>query len=193
MEFLLSGIPALLLGLPQGVGLYRLLGGLVGGAGSVPVSILLAAVPVFLLLIFVCSAVLARRVLGRSCMRMLEASDTSDSAVSPRRSHLGGLIRRRKTFASAALAFGRMRPHYIPLCLVTAIIFLAVFGTLSLSGQEAVASDEIPYRLYFQNGVDSDTLESDYLETLGRYPAVRELSYAVSDTAEGLGAHLKLT
>ena len=193
VEFLLSGIPALLSGLPLGVGLYRLLGGLAGGTGSIPLSVLLSAIPVFLVLILLCSAVLAKRVLGRSCMRMLEASDTSDSTVSPRRSHLGGLTRRRKTFASAVLAFGRMRPHYISLCLVTAVISSAVFGTLSLSGQQTGTSDGSPYRLYFPNGVTSDILESDYLEALGQYSAVKELSYAVGNTAEALGTHLKLT
>ncbi len=193
VEFLLSGIPALLFGLPLGVGLYRLMGGLVGGAGSIPLSVLLSAIPVFLILILLCSTVLAKRVLGRSCMRMLEASDTSDQTVSPRRSHLGGLTCRRKTFSSAVLAFWRMRPHYISLCLVTAVISSAVFGTLSLSGQQTGASDGSPYRLYFPNGVTSDILELDYLETLSQYAAVKELSYAVGNSSEELGTHLKLT
>ncbi len=188
VEFLLSGIPALALGLPLGFGLYRL----IGGTEGFPSDVLWLSVPCFLLLILLCASVLARRILGRSCMRMLNASDTSDSTVSPRRSHPGGLYNRRGTLASAGLAFLRMRRHYISLALVAALVSATVFGSLSHGGL-VPAADQAPYQLYFANGTTAEGLELNYLQALQDYPAVQSFSYAVTNSAEGLGTHLRLT
>ncbi len=188
VEFLLAGIPALLLGIPLGLGLYRLW----GGAGGFSAKLLWLTVPCFLLLILLCASVLAKGILGRTCMSLLDAADMSDRVVSPRRSDPGGLTRRRGLFASAWLAFLRMRRHYISLALAAALVSAAVFGTLSYGGGTAPA-DSWSYRLYFPDGVTYETLNRDFLEMLEGNPSVESCFYGITGSAEGLGLHLKLT
>lgn len=188
VEFLLAGIPALSLGIPLGAGLYRLW----GGEDNLSAGMLRLTVLCFLLLILLCASVLAKGILGRSCMSLLNAADSSDRVVSPRRSDMGGLTRRRGSFASAWLAFLRMRRHYISLALSAALVSAAVFGTLSYSGG-AVADDPWSYRLYFPDGISREALQRDFLEALEEDPSVDSCFYGITGSAEGLGLHLKLT
>lgn len=189
LEFLLAGLPSVCLGIPLGLLLYRLVG---GEGGSTPGRVMLAALA-FLLLIRVTAAIMARRVLKRSCMSLLDASDTASLTVSPRRSHLGGLKGKRRAFASACLAFLRMRRHYVSMALVAATVAASAFGSLSLGGGTGQTADHPSHTFYFQNGISAEELRNDYLDPLDGHAAVREFSYAVTDTAEGLGTHLKLT
>lgn len=187
LEFLLAGIPALCIGVPSGLLLYRAVG---GSQGLTPWQLLLSAVG-FLLLILCSAALLSRRILKRPCMSLLNASDTSDLTVSPRRSHLGGLNGKRGSAASALLAFLRMRRHYVSLVLVAAIVSASAFGSLSYKG--AKATDDVSHAFYFTNGITAEELQFSYLGELHNRAAVRELSYAVADTAESLGTHIRLT
>lgn len=187
LEFILAGIPALCLGTPSGLLLYRAVG---GSRGLTTGQILLSAVG-FLLLILCSAAILSRRVLKRPCMSLLNASDTSDLTISPRRSRLGGLNGKRGSAASALLAFTRMRPHYVSLVLVAAIVSASAFGSLSYGGK--TASIDASHTFYFQNGLTAEDLQFTYLDELNGRAAVRELSYAVTDIAESLGTHIKLT
>ncbi len=187
-EFMLAGLTALLMGIPAGYGLYVLTNGVTGFPGKA----LWVIVPCFLLLILVCGAVLARRVLGRSCMQMLNSADTSEFTVSPRRSHLGGLAGPRRTVASAMLAVWRMRKHYVSLTVTVAILAALICGIL-YPVPAANDSQKAAYTLQFPNGVDSDTIEWNYVDPLNRYTAVSKLTYGITDTAEKLGTHLRLT
>ena len=189
LEFILAGLPALGVGVPLGYLVYRLAGGSKGATAGLT---LLSAVA-FLLLILVSAAILSGRVLKRPCMGLLNASDTSDLTVSPRRSRLGGLNGKRGSLGSALLAFVRMRRHFISLALVTAIVAASAFGSLSLGGGAGQTADSPSHTFYFQSGISAEELRNNYLEPLDGLAAVREFSYAVTDTAEGLGTHLKLT
>ena len=177
LEFLLAGIPALCLGTPSGLLLYRAVG---GSQGLTPWQILLSAVG-FLLLILCSAAFLSRRVLKRPCMSLLNASDTSDLTISPRRSHPGGLNGKRGSAASALLAFLRMRRHYVSLALVAAIVSASAFGSLSYKG--TTAADDASHTFYFTKGITAEDLQFSYLDELHGRAAVKELSYAVADTA----------
>ena len=188
LEFLLTGIPALLLGIPLGSGLFLLL----GGSNAFSMDQLWVTILCFLALLLLCASVLARKILGRSCVSLLNASDTSDRVIAPRRSHLGGLNGHRSLFASAWLVFWRMCRHYVPLALAAAIISASVFGTLSYCGDTATGK-EWSYHLYFPNGISYETLAREYLEPLESDPAVDDCFYALTSTAEGLGTHLQLT
>ena len=130
LEFILAGLPALGIGVPLGFLVYRL----AGGRGGMSVGLTCLSALAFLLLILVSAAFLSGRVLKRPCMGLLNASDTSDLTVSPRRSRLGGLNGKRGSLGSALLAFVRMRRHFISLALVTAIVAASAFGSLSLGG-----------------------------------------------------------
>ena len=187
LEFLLAGIPALCLGTPSGLLLYRAVG---GSQGLTPWQILLSAVG-FLLLILCSAAFLSRRVLKRPCMSLLNASDTSDLTISPRRSHPGGLNGKRGSAASALLAFLRMRRHYVSLALVAAIVSASAFGSLSYKG--TTAADDASHTFYFTKGITAEDLQFSYLDELHGRAAVKELSYAVAGTAESLGTHIRLT
>ena len=189
LEFILAGLPALGVGVPLGYLVYRLAGGSKGATAGLT---LLSAVA-FLLLILVSAAILSGRVLKRPCMGLLNASDTSDLTVSPRRSQLGGLNGKRGSWGSALLAFVRMRRHFISLALVTAIVAASAFGSLSLGGGAGQTANSPSHTFYFQSGISAEELRNNYLEPLDGHAAVREFSYAVTDTAEGLGTHLKLT
>lgn len=189
LEFLVAGIPAVCLGTPLGIAAYRL----IGGSGSLSLGRLCLAVLSFLILISVSASILARRMLKRSCMGLLNASDTADLTTSPRRSHLGGLKRKRGLLSSALLAFSRMRRHYVALALVAAIVSATAFGSLSLSGSVEQTASAPAHTLYFSQGITSEEMKYGYLENLDWHAAVRDLSYAVTDTAEELGIHLKLT
>ncbi len=188
VEFLLAGIPSLLLGIPIGPGLYRLW----GGAGNISADRLWLTIPCFLLLILLCASVLAKGILGRSCMSLLNAADTSDQVVSPRRSDQGGLTHRRGLLASAWLAFLRMRRHYISLAVAAALVAATVFGTLSYGGAPASA-DRWSYRLYFPNGITREALNRDFLEVLEGNPSVESCFFKITGSAEELGVHVKLT
>ncbi|MBQ9151956.1 MAG: hypothetical protein IJX72_06875, partial [Clostridia bacterium] len=190
-EFMLAGIAALLLGIPAAYGICVLTGGIT----IFPGQALWVIAPCFLLLILVCTAVLAQRVLGRTCMRMLNSADTSEFTASPRRSHLGGLSGTRGTVASAMLAVWRMRKHYISLILTVAILTALICGVLSPKDPVAPVgiSQRAAYTLQFPDGVDSDTMEWDYIDPLNQYAGVSELVYGIANTAEGLGTHLRLT
>ena len=188
LEFLLTGIPALLLGIPLGSGLFLLL----GGSNAFSMDQLWVTILCFLALLLLCASILARKVLGRSCVSLLNASDTSDRVIAPRRSHLGGLNGHRNLFASAWLVFWRMCRHYVPLALAAAIISASVFGTLSYCGNTTTGK-EWSYHLYFPNGISYETLAQEYLEPLESAPAVDDCFYALTSTAEGLGTHLQLT
>lgn len=182
-EFLLEGVAALAVGIPLG---YSLLPNRVGFS---PLGVLAVLVG-FLLLILLCATVLAHSILGRSCLRMLNAADTSDYTVSPRRSHLAGLTKKpRGTMASAALAVWRMRKHYISLALVIAIITALIFSMLSTEGQ-TVSIPAPALTMRFADGVDAETLDQNYLSYLHPSPAVSRLDYRVSGTAESLGTHV---
>ena len=189
LEFILAGLPALGVGVPLGFLVYRL----AGGRGGMSVSLTCLSALAFLLLILVSAAFLSGRVLKRPCMGLLNASDTSDLTVSPRRSRLGGLNGKRGSLGSALLAFVRMRRHFISLALVTAIVAASAFGSLSLGGSAGQNVHSPSHTFYFQSGISAEELRNDYLDPLDGYAAVREFSYAVTDTAEGLGTHLKLT
>ena len=190
LEFILAGLPAVGVGVPLGFLVYRLAGGTEGATAS----LICLAVIAFLLLILVSAAILSGRLLKRPCMGLLNASDTSDLTVSPRRSRLGGLNGKRGSLGSALLAFVRMRRHFISLALVTAIVAASAFGSLSLGGGAGQTANNSPsHTFYFQSGISAEELRNDYLEPLDGHAAVREFSYAVTDTAEGLGTHLKLT
>ena len=189
LEFILAGLPAVSAGIPLGFLAYRL----AGGSGGLSAGLIFVSALAFLLLILVSASFLSGRVLKRPCMGLLNASDTSDLTVSPRRSRLGGLKGRRGSLGSALLAFVRMRRHFISLALVTAIVAASAFGSLSLGGGAGQTADSPSHTFYFQSGVSAEDLRFNYLEPLDGHAAVREFSYAVTDTAEGLGTHLKLT
>ena len=181
LEFLLAGIPAICLGTPSGLLLYRAVG---GSQGLTPWQILLSAVG-FLLLILCSAAFLSRRVLKRPCMSLLNASDTSDLTISPRRSHPGGLNGKRGSAASALLAFLRMRRHYVSLALVAAIVSASAFGSLSYKGTTAAA--DASHTFYFTKGITAEDLQFSYLDELHGRAAVKELSYAVARHRRVLG------
>ena len=182
-EFLLEGLVALAVGIPLGYGL------LPNRVGFSLLGVLLILVG-FLLLILLCSTVLAHSILGRSCLRMLNAADTSDYTVSPRRSHTAGLTKKpRGAMASAALAVWRMRKHYLSLALVIAVIAALIFSMLSTEGQ-AVSVPSSAFRMRFAEGVDAQALDQNYLSYLHPSPAVSRLEYRVSGTAESLGTHV---
>lgn len=189
LEFILAGLPAVIAGIPLGLLAYRLS----GGSGGLSAGLTCLSALAFLLLILVSASFLSGRVLKRPCMGLLNASDTSDLTVSPRHSRLGGLKGRRGSLGSALLAFVRMRRHFISLALVTAIVAASAFGSLSLGGGTGQTVNSPSHTFYFQNGISAEDLRFDYLDPLDGYAAVREFSYAVTDTAEGLGTHLKLT
>ena len=188
VEFLLAGSLMLLPAIPAGYGLHCLM----GGTGGFPVSILLPLIGGFLLLIYLCALILARRMLKRPCMRMLQAADTSEFTVSPRRSHMGGLTRSRGPAASAALALWRMRKHYVSLALVVAILAATVCGILSTPAPTDTATEEDPYVLHFTNGLSAERMDEAYVRPLESYAAVTDLSYHVQSTAEALGTHVRL-
>lgn len=190
VEFLLAGVVAVLPGIPAGYVFYCLM----NGAASFPWHTLWLFIPCFFTLILVCATVLAHRVLGRSCMRMLNSSDTSEFTVSPRRSHLGGLKKSRGALSSALLAVWRMRKHYVSLTVTVAILAALIFGVLSPMAATTATDtlEKAAYTLRFLEGIPSDTLEWNYVEPLRADPSVSRLSYGVTDTAEQLGTHLLL-
>ena len=182
-EFLLEGVAALAVGIPWG---YSLL----PNRGEFSLVGLLIILVSFLLLILLCATTLAKRILGRSCLQMLNTADTSAYTVSPRRSHLAGLARKpRGTVASAALAIWRMRKHYASLAIVIAVIAALIFSMLSTEGQ-FVSAPAPSFTMEFPAGVDSGTLDQNYLSYLHPHPAVQSLDYRVSGTAESLGTHV---
>ncbi|MBQ4112330.1 MAG: hypothetical protein IJD38_06005, partial [Clostridia bacterium] len=185
LEFLLAGVPALALGLPWGPGLHRL----TGGGGNLPAAFLLPLILAYLLLVLLCAEVLARRVLRKSCMTLLRASDTADVTVSPRRSHRGGLTRKRSSLASAGLALWRMRRHYGALVLTVCLVSATVFG-MSDPVKSTVAGRDAAFTLQFPKGVDSGTLSLTYLDPLLTNPHVKTTHYAATDTAARLGLHI---
>ena len=185
MEFLLAGIPALTLGLVLGPLLHRIM----GGSGRLPLSSLLPLVLAYLLLVLLCAGVLARRLLRKSCMALLRASDTAEVTVSPRRSHMGGLTRKRSSLASAGLAVWRMRRHYGALALTVCLVTATVFGMLTPVGSTA-AEQGATFTLQFPKGLDSGTLSLTYLDPLLTSPHIKATYNAAADTATGLGLHI---
>ncbi len=183
-EFLLAGIFAVLTGIPAGYGMVAHRVGFHGTA-------LLVILPCFLILIYTCTTVLAKGILGRSCMRMLNAADTTEYTVSPRRSRTAGLTGKRSATASAALAFWRMRKHYGALALVVAVMTATIFGSLSILDQTVTATPPT-FTVTFADGVDLDSLTWQYLSPLGQDPAVSHLEYSLRGTAEELGTHVLL-
>lgn len=188
LEFLLAGVFALLLGIPGGYGVYVA----ITGSLRFPLEALWVVITCFLLLILVCAMVLARRVLRRSCMRMLNSADTSEFTVSPRRSHLGGLTKKRSTVASALLAIWRMRKHYISLAITIAVMAAMVCGVLAPSGTVSEGG-RATYTLEFPQGIDSDTLSWNYVYPLGEQEATPRFQYGIANTAEALGTHVRLS
>ena len=188
LEFLLVGVFSLLLGIPGGYGVYVAITGVL----RFPVGALWVVIPCFLLLILVCAMVLARRVLRRSCMRMLNSADTSEFTVSPRRSHLGGLTKKRSTVASALLAIWRMRKHYVSLAITVAIMAAMVSGVLTPTG-DMTDHSRATYALQFPQGIDSETLSWNYIDPLEQLNAKSRFQYGIANTAEALGTHLRLT
>ncbi len=182
-EFMLEGVAALMVGIPLG---YALLPNR-GGFGAVGLLVIFVG---FLLLIFLSANILAKSILGRSCVRMLNAADTSDYTVSPRRSNLAGLKGKpRGSLAAAALAVWRMRKHYASLAVVVAVISALIFSMLSTEGQ--VVSVPAPaFTVRFADGVDARTLEQDYLSYLHPSSAISRMDYRISGTAESLGSHV---
>ena len=182
-EFLLEGVAALTAGIPLG---YSLL----PHHGDFSVAGALIVLVGFLLLIILCANVLANSILGRSCVRMLNAADTSDYTVSPRRSHLAGLKKRpRGSLASAGLAIWRMRKHYVSLALVVAVIAALIFSTLSTERQ-TIRAEAPALSIHYADGVDAGTLDQSYLSYLYPNEAVKQLDYRISGTAESLGSHV---
>ena len=188
LEFLLAGVFSLFLGIPGGYGVYVAITGVL----RFPVGALWVVIPCFLLLILVCAMVLARRVLRRSCMRMLNSADTSEFTVSPRRSHLGGLTKKRSTVASALLAIWRMRKHYVSLAITIAIMTAMVCGVLAPSGTVSEGG-RATYTLEFPQGIDSETLSWNYVYPLGEQEATPRFQYGIANTAEALGTHVRLS
>lgn len=188
LEFMLAGLFSLLLGVPGGYGVYVA----ITGGFRFPGGALWFVIPCFLLLILVCSTVLAHRVLRRSCMRMLNSADTSEFTVSPRRSHLGGLTKKRSTAASALLAIWRMRKHYVSLAITIAVMAAMVCGVLAPSGTVSEGG-RATYALSFPQGIDSDTLSWNYVYPLGQQEAVPRFQYGIANTAEALGTHVRLS
>ena len=184
VEFLLASVPALILGLPAGFALYRMTG---GGAG-VPLRGMLAAMPCFLILILVCAAYLSARVLKRPCMRMLNTADTSDITVSPRRSRLSGLTRKRNALSSAGLAIWRMRRHFAALSLAVLLVTAPVFAVLSPRG--IPSADGPAFTLQLKEEINRDSLDSLYLEHLESSDSVGSLDYTAAETAQKLGIHI---
>ena len=187
VEFLLAGVLAMIPGIPAGFGVYAV----INHSVAFPWHLLWFLIPCFLLLILICSSVLAQQILSRSCMRMLNMSDTSEFTVSPRRSHLGGLSRKRGAVASAALAIWRMRKHYASMILTASILATLICGVLSpvVPMRNHLEAD---YLLRFPAGIHSDTLDWEYIRPLSRYPAVSQMGYSITDTADRLGTHLLL-
>lgn len=188
VEFLLAALLALAGGLPLGYGIYRLL----GGTAHFPFDLIWLLALGFLLLIWLTAAVLSGRVLRRPCMRMLNAADTSEFTVSPRTSHLGGLVGRRGAIASALLALWRMRRHYVSLALIISIMASLTCGILSVMPQD-IGTREAPYVLHFAEGLTAEGMDSGYVRPLESSPAVTGLSYGITTTAEQLGTHVRLS
>ncbi|MBQ3507654.1 MAG: ABC transporter permease [Clostridia bacterium] len=183
VEFILAGIPALALGLPAGFGISRLL----GGETTFPLQSILPVTLCFLLLILLCASVLSKRVLNRPCMRMLNAADTSDITISPRRSHLRGIMNRH-ALSAAVLGMWRLRRHFGTLALAVLLVTAPVFAILS--PMKKAESPDAPFTLQFPEGVDSDTLTVRYLTHLRDHPHIASMEYGAADTAENLGIHV---
>ena len=183
-EFLLAGTFAVLIGIPAGYGM-------VAHRVSFHGLALLVILPCFLILIYTCATVLAGSILGRSCMRMLNAADTTEYTVSPRRSRTAGLMGKRNALSSAALAFWRMRKHYGTLALVVGVMTSVIFGSLSILSQTVTAVPPT-FSVDFADGVDLDSLSWQYLYPLQQHPAVDRLQYSIRGTAEELGTHVLL-
>ncbi len=183
VEFTMAGIPALALGLPAGFGISCLL----GGEAAFPLQSILPTAFCFLLLILLCAFVLSKRVLNRPCMRMLNAADTSDITISPRRSHLRGIMKR-NALSSAVLTIWRLRRHYGALALAVLLVAAPVFAILSPI--ERNESNDAPFTLQFTEGVDGETLASQYLTHLQDNPYIASMQYGAADTAENLGIHV---
>ena len=184
VEFFLAGIPALAAGIPTGFGLYRLS----GGTGDFPLRSMLPAALCFLALILLCARILSARVLKRPCMGLLNTSDTSDITVSPRRSRLTGLTRKRTAPAAAGLSLWRLRRHYMTLALAVLLVTAPVF--VLLSPMESPEKEESAFTLTFPEGVDNETLTMQYLTHLQNDARIASLGYGVADKGEALGLHV---
>ncbi len=184
VEFFLAGIPALAMGVPAGFGLYRLS----GGTGSFPLRGVLPVALCFLALILLCARILSARVLKRPCMGLLNTSDTAAITVSPRRSRLAGLTKKRTALASAGLSLWRLRRHYVTLALAVLLVTAPVFAILS--PMEQAAREDTAFTLTFPEGVDSETLTMQYLNHIHDDSRISSLGYGVADTAEELGVHI---
>lgn len=185
VEFLLAGVPSLAVGLPLGYGIYRI----IGGEAAFPFRSLWFTVPCFLLLILICSSVLAKRLLGLPCIRLLNAADTAGDTVSPRRSHLAGLTGKRGAMRSAALAMWRMRRHYVSLAVLDLLIVTLIFGILT-PGQTVHSHTGPAYTVEFPFGMSRGGLEQTFISPLEPMPGVSSLQYKASATADQLGIHV---
>ena len=181
-EFLLLGTFALALGVPTG---FFLAPEETGFHPTALAVILLC----FLALILLGARVLAGQILNRPCLKMLDAADVTEYTVSPRRSVLWGLTKRRGALASASLSLWRMRKHFIALSLTLAAVAALVFSALTPVGQVTVRTPPT-FAIHSPDGISHAELDEKVFLPLADVDSPYELNYKLRDSAEALGTHV---
>lgn len=181
-EFLLLGTLALLLGIPTGFFLAP------AGTGFHPAALAVILI-CFLALILLGAWVLAGQILNRPCLQMLDAADVTEYTVSPRRSVLWGLTKRRGALASASLSLWRMRKHFIALSLTLAAVAALVFSALTPVGQVTVRTPPT-FAIHSPDGISHAELDEKVFLPLADVDSAYELNYKLRDSAEALGTHV---
>ena len=181
-EFLLLGTFALALGVPTGFFLAP------AGTGFHPAALAVILI-CFLALILLGAWVLAGQILNRPCLKMLDAADVTGYTVSPRRSVLWGLTKRRGALASASLSLWRMRKHFIALSLTLAAVSALVFSALTPVGQVTVKTPPT-FAIHSPDGISHAELDEKVFLPLADVDSPYELNYKLRDSAEALGTHV---
>lgn len=181
-EFLLLGTVALILGIPVGFFLAP------AGTGFHPAALAVILL-CFLALILLGARVLAGQILNRPCLQMLDAADVTEYTVSPRRSVLWGLTKRRGALASASLSLWRMRKHFIALSLTLAAISALVFSALTPVEQVTVRTPPT-FAIHANDGMTHAELDEKVFLPLAEIDSPYELNYKLRDSAEALGTHV---
>lgn len=187
-EFLTLGLPALLLGMIAA----RWICASVMEAGAPTLTSFLEV----LLLFGSLTVISARRVTGRlfkkTCIKLLDASDTSEYIHSPRRSRIPKRPHRCGGRYYASLAFRRMGKYHLvralSVGLVAAVLF--VLSGITLPDTYAKSDVTLEYAMTFPNGISYDTLNDEHISALSPLTAIAYTETNGSDTADRLGTHL---
>lgn len=189
-ELFVVGLPALLVGI---FGAWGVAYGLFGMT-KVAFDVVFEVVLLYGLLILLCATAVTSRIFRRSCVKLLNNADTSAYIHSPRISRVPKRIRSHGGFYYASLSFLRMRKYHLTralsLCLVAAVLF--VLSGLTLPETYADTSAAREFTLTFSQGVNGETLQSNYLPAIEYCDGVVSAAATSGDEASRLGTHMLL-